>query len=73
MSYKKSDFLHHLKQNPIAMKGLLKIFAQQVRDLRTINEIKNIHSAKDRILAFIEHEMNEHKEVYLAMPLKDVA
>jgi len=73
MYYKKSELLMYLEQKPAAMKGLLKIFAQQVRDLRTINEIKNIRSAKERILTFISHEMNEDKELCLSMPLKDVA
>lgn len=73
MRYKKSDLLVYLEQKPAAMKGLLKMFAQQVRDLRTVNEIKNIRSAKERVLTFISHEMNEDKELYLSMPLKDVA
>lgn len=71
--YKKTDFLHYLEQNPAAMKDVLKMFARQVRDLRAINEMKNIHSAKERILAFINHVMNEHREVHLKMTLKDVA
>jgi len=73
ISYKKSDFLRYIEQHPIVMKRLLKIFSQQVRDLRAVNEIKNIHSAKERILAFIKNEMDENKEVNLNMSLKDVA
>lgn len=73
VAYRKSTLLTHLENNPKAMQDLLKMFAQQVRDLRTMNEIKNIRSAKERILTFIEHESNEHKELVLAMPLKDVA
>jgi len=73
MRYKKSDLLIYLEQNPSAMKGLLKMFAQQVRDLRTVNEIKNIRSAKERILMFINNEMNAGKELCLSMLLKDVA
>ena len=69
ISYKKSEFLRDIEQNPAVMKKLLKIFSQQVRDLRAINEIKNIHSAKDRILAFIRNEMDENKEVNLNMSL----
>jgi len=73
LAYRKSTLLAHLEQNPAAMKDMLKVFAGQVRDLRAINEIKNIHSAKERILAFINHAMNEHQELHLAMSLKDVA
>ncbi len=73
VAYRKSTLLAHLDQHPAAMKEMLKLFAGQVRDLRAINEIKNIHSAKERILAFIHHAMNEHQELHLYMSLKDVA
>ncbi|RLL51743.1 Crp/Fnr family transcriptional regulator [Mariprofundus sp. EBB-1] len=73
MRYKKSDLLSYLEQKPAAMKGLLRMFAQQVRDLRTVNEIKNIRSAKERIVTFVSNEMNEDNELCLSMPLKDVA
>jgi len=73
LSYKKSTLLTHLEQNPATMKDFLKLFAGQIRDLRSINEIKNIHSAKERILAFINHTMNERRELHLDMSLKDVA
>jgi len=71
--YKKTELLAHLEHDVFAMKSMLKMFAQQVRDLRTINEIKNIHIAKERILAFMNYEMNEHQELYLDMSLKDMA
>jgi len=73
VAYRKSTLLAHLEQHPAAMKDFLKLFAGQVRDLRAINEIKNIRAAKERILAFIRHAMNEHQELYLEMSLKDVA
>jgi len=73
VAYSKSVLLSHLDQNPAAMKDFLKVFAGQVRDLRAINEIKNIRAAKERILAFIRHAMNEHQDLYLEMSLKDVA
>lgn len=71
--YKKVELLLHLEKHPAAMKGLLKIFAQQVRDLRAISEIKNVNSAKERILSFIRYEMNQNKEVHLEISLKDIA
>jgi len=73
MAYRKSALLAYLEQHPAAMKDFLKLFARQVRDLRSINEIKNIRAAKERILAFIRHAMNEHQELHLEMSLKDVA
>ena len=71
--YSKEDFLYYLEQNPFMMKKLLQIFSQQVRDLRAINEIKNISSAKARILAFIKNEMGANQELHLNIVLKDVA
>lgn len=44
-----------------------------MRDLRAINEIKNISSAKARILAFIKNEMDDNQELHLNIVLKDVA
>lgn len=70
---RKLELLNYLEQNPAAMKNLLLTFSHQVRELRAINEIKNIRSAKERILAFIRGEMDENKELVLSMPLKDIA
>ncbi len=71
--FRKTELLDYLEQNPAAMKNLLTTFSHQVRELRAINEIKNIRSAKERILAFIRGEMDENKELVFSMPLKDVA
>ena len=73
ISYSKEGFLYHIEQNPLMMKKLLQIFSQQVRDLRAINEIKNIQSAKARILAFVKNEMDANQELHLNIALKDVA
>ena len=71
--FRKSDILGYLDHNPAAMKRLLAIFARQVRDLRTINEIKNIRSAKERTLAFIQCQVNDDKEIVSPLSLKDMA
>ncbi len=67
------DLLTYLEQTPLATKQLLVIYAEQIVGLRAINEIKNIRSAKERILAFLKHEMNEKGEVEFCISLKDVA
>ena len=72
-SISKLDFLSFLEQNPQEMKVLLSIFANQVRDLRAINEIKNIKSANDRILAFIRNNINSDKKILITTSLKDIA
>ena len=72
-SFKKSELMQQLEQDPMAMKKLLVLLARQVRELRANSEIKNIHSAKERILAYIRSEMDDNKELELSLSLKDVA
>ena len=52
-SISKQELLQYLKDNLNKMEKLLSILARQVRDLRAINEIKNIRSANERVLTFI--------------------
>lgn len=73
LSYNKAELMSHLEEYPATMKYLLKIFAQQVKDLRVISEIKNIHSAKERILAYLKNEMRDSKRINLSISLKDTA
>lgn len=58
---KKSDLIAFLDKNPEAMKQLLTLYAHQLKNLRAINEIKNIRSATERTLAFLKNEMNINK------------
>jgi len=69
----KQVLLQYLEKNPKKMVKLLTIFARQVRDLRAINEIKNIRSANERILTFIRNNVNDNKEMILDSSLKDIA
>lgn len=70
---KKNTILMFLEENPEAMMNLLAIFARQVRDLRTINEIKNIRLANERILSYIRCNIDQNKEIVLEHSLKDTA
>jgi len=70
---KKANLVTFLEKNAVAMKRLLIVYAHQIRDLRAINEIKNIRSATARSLAFLRNEMNASQEVKLSISLKDVA
>ena len=70
---KKTEIVKYLQENPVEMTHLLAIFARQVRDLRAINEIKNIRSASERILAFIRCNMDENNKMTLDASLKDIA
>lgn len=55
------------------MKQLLTLYAHQLKNLRAINEIKNIRSATERTLAFLKNEMNINKEIKLSISLKEAA
>jgi CRP-like cAMP-binding protein len=70
---RKRDLSNYLEKNPTAMRRLLVLYANQIKNLRAINEIKNIRSAKERTLAFLRNEMNANSEVKLSISLKDVA
>jgi len=70
---RKIDLLNYLEKNPTAMRRLLVLYANQIKNLRAINEIKNIRSAKERTLAFLRNEMDANREVKLFIALKDVA
>ena len=70
---RKIDLSNYLEKNPTAMRRLLVLYANQIKNLRAINEIKNIRSAKERTLAFLRNEMDANSEVKLSISLKDVA
>ncbi|MCK5895776.1 MAG: Crp/Fnr family transcriptional regulator [Cocleimonas sp.] len=70
---RKQRLLQFLQENPKVMMELLAIFSRQIRDLRTINEIKNIHSAKERMLTYIKMKVDENNELILNLSLKDMA
>ncbi|MCK5813171.1 MAG: Crp/Fnr family transcriptional regulator [Cocleimonas sp.] len=69
----KQALILFLEENPKLMIELLTIFSCQIRGLRTLNEIKNIRSAKERVLIFIKMNVNENKEFKPDLPLKDIA
>ncbi len=73
IAVKKQILIRFLQQNPSIMMELLSIFSRQIRDLRAINEIKNIRSAKERVLTFIKSNVDENKELKLNLSLKDIA
>ncbi len=72
-SISKPALLTHLHNNPLGMQQLLAVFSRQVRDLRAINEIKNIRSAKARILAYIRCNISENRQMKLELSLKELA
>jgi CRP-like cAMP-binding protein len=73
LSFSKNEVLAYLKLHPKYTMELLKINAQQVRDLRLLNEIKSINSAYDRVWAFLLSEANQASKLYFSYSLKDMA
>jgi len=72
-SVNKQQLLDYLDNNPLEMKQLLAVFSRQVRDLRALNEIKNIRSAEARIIAYIRCNIDENRMMSLELPLKELA
>lgn len=73
LSIKKSLLLAFIQENPKVMMELLAILSHQVKDLRALNEIKNIRSAHERILSYIKTNADENQELKLNLSLKDIA
>ena len=61
------------KNNPDAMFDLLTSISRQVRDLRTICKIKNIRSARKRLLSYFKFIASENGEINLEPSMKDTA
>ena len=69
--YSKNELLKVLQEKPQSMMNLLRQLTTQVRDLRMLNEIKSIYSAKEKVLTYLSTEFHRDKDSDL--PLKDIA
>ncbi len=69
----KAELLALLDREPSLMKQVLTRFARQIRDLRLINELKNIRSARERVLAFVRGQADESGQVVFSLSLKETA
>lgn len=72
LSLPKDSVLDFLYQNPNSMMLLIEKLAGQVRDLRLLSEIKSIHSAKSRIMAFLRSKSSQGV-FYYSYSLVDMA
>lgn len=52
---------------------VMRLFAQQVRDLRSLHELRNIRSAQKRILTFLAAQSDKNGRINLQMSLRDLA
>ena len=70
---KKIELLTVLEKKPKLVMKLLASYSHQINHLRAINELKNIRSARERVLAFLKNSADVNGEVNLAISLKDTA
>lgn len=72
--YPKDKILNALRSHPDKAEIYIKHLSSQVRSLRTKLELRNILSARERILQYLFLVANpESREVIFAMPLKEIA
>jgi CRP-like cAMP-binding protein len=69
----KSELLSQLSASSTLSLELLELFSSQVRDLRTLMEIRNIRSAVDRVMTYLKFESSGNDYVEINTPLKDIA
>jgi CRP-like cAMP-binding protein len=51
----------------------MRLFAQQIRDLRGLHELRNIRSAQSRILAYLTTQADSSGKIIVNMSLRDMA
>jgi len=71
--FDRHGLLTAFKESPAAAVDIMELFADRIRKLRAILEIRNIRSAKERIYAWFQLESNGTQEVVLQMYYNDVA
>jgi CRP-like cAMP-binding protein len=54
-------------------RDVLHLFAQQIRDLRGLHELRNIRSAQSRILAYLATQADSTGKIIVNMSLRDMA
>lgn len=52
---------------------VMKLFAKQIRDLRGLHELRNIRSARSRVLAYLATQSDPAGKIRLDMSLRDMA
>ena len=69
----RGQLMQKLSAQPELYRQLLKLLSQQIRDLRSLIEIRNIRSAEERILAYLRSIADAGGGVELEIPLREVA
>jgi len=71
--FSRCEMLTVCQQSTALAMQLAELFAQRIRKLRAILEIRNIRSAKQRIYAYFQLEAGAGHEILLRMTYKDMA
>ena len=72
-AYTKQDILTEIQNDPAVATQLMALLARQVQSLRLLVELRNIRSAKSRILQYCTLLANKQGKVEFDTTLKDVA
>jgi len=65
--------LERILDNAQTSQSVMRLFAQQIRDLRGLHELRNIRSAQNRVFSYLTAQANDSGEITLNMSLKDMA
>jgi len=71
--FNRRELLSVLQSSTSAAMQMLEMFAQRIRKLRALLEIRNIRAAGPRIYAWLCLEARGSREIVLTMTYKDVA
>jgi CRP-like cAMP-binding protein len=72
-AFAKKELLTSLASHPHLMLRLIALLSRQVRDLRTLLEIRAIKAAPDRILQYLKLKADPHGVFTVTNTLKDIA
>jgi CRP-like cAMP-binding protein len=70
--FTKKEALNLLKNDVNVMMDFTKMLTTQIRDLRQLSEIKSIHNANNRVMAYLTHEA-DNCQLSVDCSLKDMA
>lgn len=72
--FSKNELLAGLKEQPALMLNLISLLSRQVRELRTLLEIRTIKAAPDRIIQYLRLQANPISGIFtVGTTLKDIA
>lgn len=71
--YPKRDVLAAMLADPASAEGLVAYMARQLQKLRHRAELRTIRSARRRVMLYLEHHTEEHRQVKVEGELQQIA